>query len=168
MTEFKVGDRVAIATDARYSTGGNSYLLPGTFRGTSGIIERGPDRDGDFAVKSDTGGYEAVSPQYLTRETYTFDPGGEKIGRIDVRREDTVAVLLDNGTWRIGKVDSRTRLMEGGVDIRLLHRPEPEVDQAQVDVLADLLVVEVPERATPHDLRRAAERLVKAGVKVDA
>lgn len=106
-------------------------------------------------------------------ESYTFDPGGTPIEYSDVKVGDTIAALT-YGQWRIAVAETVT---DWGLcdseylstiayrdsdttDIRLLHRPEAQVDPVQVAALEAALAQYVTDTNT------LAVALVKAGVTV--
>ena len=165
MPQFNKGDRVLVDPDALYSVGSVGFRIQGKHVIVSNPV---PSTAGDIIVDFE-GDRWFVNPKYLT---FVFDPGGEKIAFDDVKAGDTVAALT-YGQWRVAEMrDVLGALTEADnvlaynddntTDIRLLHRPEPKVDAAQVAALKALILA--GDTHTIHDI---AETLVKAGVSVD-
>lgn len=125
-----------------------------------------------YRVRRADGGSSVIDATCLELG-YTFDPGGEKIAFEGVRVGDTIAALT-YGQWRVAEVSEVSDNFLGDAkgeciayddsdtaDIRLLHRPEPQVDPAKVAA-----VMEVINQAdvSVDDANAIAVALVKAGV----
>lgn len=184
MTEFQVGDKVRAVRDAQSWNNYDRQIPKGEIRTIRIIDKWGAARDGYTLNMSDGGVYKAEDFEH---ETYVFQPGGEPIDYDSVQMGDTIAALTF-GSWRIAKVgcirgtfidnEKNDRLAYNDSDtteIRLLHRPEPEVDQVQVTALVEVIqnIPYTPLRDigvdyAGVDFTPLAEALVKAGVKVDA
>lgn len=163
MTQFKIGDRVTVDPEATFS--GHRPVPAWMYEsGEVYLATTGVDFEGDLLVR-DAECYQSayVNVRYVKPyvEDYTYDPGGEVVKGPEVLRGDTIACRYGNGTWGVGVTGANTRLLLDAVEIRLLHRPEPEVDPEQVQALAGLL-----DDAGVYMNVMIAKKLVKAGVTV--
>lgn len=192
MTEFKAGDKVIVAAGAGWYEGDRygAFYRSAVKPGLADVTHK--ERKKDVYTLSQNGeGLFSVHAEFLTlavdaepepkSEPYTFDPGGTVIDFAEIKVGDIIAAIT-YGDWRIGEAQSvehyavsssnQAYLAYSDTDtteIRLLHRPEPELDPEQVaamrEVIGNLLHVVVKNATSNPDA--LAEALVKAGVTVN-
>lgn len=172
MTNYNKGDKIRAIREARSWRNYDDTLAAGTVVTFRHIDKWGAADDGYTIAIEEGGIYNAED--FVLASGYTFDPGGTVISYDDVQEGDTIAALTYE-SWRIGKVRGKNEynISGGGIlaysdsdttEIRLLNRPEPEVDRAAVEALSD--AIESLDFDT--DIEGIATQLIKAGVTVGA
>ena len=174
MTEFNEGDKVRVISEHTLNGVGYSEVEVGDIVTAVRASELWDVPT--YHVRRADGGISVIDATCL-EPGYTFDPGGEKIAFDDVKVGDTIAALTYS-QWRVAEVDAVLDNFLGDAagdciayddcetpDIRLLHRPEPNVDPAKVQAMTAAL----SNAGADHwdGLATLAAALVKAGVSVD-